>query len=74
MDSLDCLRILQSISEMFVCCIFITLVLSRLSLLYFFVIVCLRLAACICEINFLKIQKMFSMFLVLVSYSCAFYP
>ena len=32
---------------LFVCGIFITLVLSSLSLFYFFVIVCLSLAACI---------------------------
>jgi len=66
MDSLDGLRILQSISEMFVCCIFITLVLSRLSLLYFFVIVCLRLAACICEKKLLKNAENF----LYVSCSC----
>jgi len=38
---------------LFVCCIFIALVLSNLSLFYFFVIACLCLAACIGEINFL---------------------
>jgi len=37
-----------------VCCIFIAVVLSNLSLFYFFVIVCLCLAACIGEINFLN--------------------